>query len=48
LENLKEKDHFYNFTFAGMVILKWILKEIGHGSMDWIHLAVDRVQWWAV
>jgi hypothetical protein len=24
------------------------LKEIGWGSMDWIHLVRDRDQWWAL
>jgi hypothetical protein len=24
------------------------LREIGRGSMDWIHLAQDKDQWWAL
>jgi hypothetical protein len=24
------------------------LKELGWGGMDWIHLAQDREQWWAL
>jgi hypothetical protein len=29
------------------MVFKWIMKEQG-GSMDWIHLPQDRVQWWAL
>jgi hypothetical protein len=29
-------------------ILKWILREIGWDGMDWIELAQDRDQWWAL
>jgi hypothetical protein len=28
--------------------IKWLLREIGWGSMDWIDLAQDRDQWRAV
>jgi hypothetical protein len=28
--------------------IKMDLREIGWGVMDWIHLAQDRDQWWAV
>jgi hypothetical protein len=28
--------------------LKIDLREIGWGGMDWIHLALDEDQWWAV
>ena len=27
------------------IILRWILKEVGCGGMDWIDLAQDR-SWW--
>jgi hypothetical protein len=30
---------------GGWIILKWILREIGWGGMDWIDLTQDRVQW---
>jgi len=28
--------------------LKWILKDMGHDCVDWIYLAQDRDQWWAL
>jgi hypothetical protein len=28
--------------------IKLDLREIGWRDMDWIHLAQDRYQWWAV
>jgi hypothetical protein len=30
------------------IILKWILREMGWGGMDWIELAQDRDQWRAL
>jgi hypothetical protein len=30
------------------IILKWILRAIGWGGMDWIDLAQDRNQWTAL
>ena len=32
----------------GKVILKWNLKEVGWGGMDWIGLAQDRDRWRAL
>ena len=32
----------------GKIILKWILKEIRLEEVDWVHLAQDVVQWWAL
>jgi hypothetical protein len=32
----------------GWIILKWFLREIGLGGMDWIDLAQDRDQWRAL
>jgi hypothetical protein len=31
-----------------MIILRWILREIGWGVMGWIDLAQDRDQWRAL
>jgi hypothetical protein len=28
--------------------IKWILKEVGWGGVEWIHLAQDRDQWKAL
>jgi hypothetical protein len=30
------------------MIIKWILREIKWGGMDWIHLTRDREQWRAI
>jgi hypothetical protein len=30
-----------------MILLKWILEELG-GGMEWIDLANNRDRWWAV
>jgi hypothetical protein len=32
----------------GRIGLEWILREIGLGGVDWIHLAQDRDRWRAV
>jgi hypothetical protein len=32
----------------GWTTLKWIIREIGWGGMDWINLAQDRDQWRAL
>jgi hypothetical protein len=32
----------------GRIILRWVLREIGWGDMDWIDLAQDRDQWRAL
>jgi hypothetical protein len=32
----------------GRIILKWIFKKWGGGSMDWIVMAQDRDRWWAL
>jgi hypothetical protein len=33
---------------GGRIILKWILRELGWGGMDWIDLAQNRDQWRAL
>jgi hypothetical protein len=47
LENLKGTDHSENPCIDGRIILKWILGKWWEG-VDWMHLAQDRNQWWAV
>jgi hypothetical protein len=32
----------------GQIILRWILRKLGCGGMDWIKLAQDRDRWWAL
>jgi hypothetical protein len=43
-----EKDHQEAQDVGGWIILKWVLREIGWGGMDWIDLAEDRLQWRAL
>jgi hypothetical protein len=45
LESLKRRDHLEYIGIDGRTILSWILRKL---VMDWIHLAQDRDQWWAV
>jgi hypothetical protein len=44
-ESQKERNHWKNQDLGGWTILKWILREIGCGGIDWIGLAQDRDQW---
>jgi hypothetical protein len=32
----------------GRIIIRWILRNLDVGSMDWIELAQDRDRWWAL
>jgi hypothetical protein len=43
LENLKERDHMEDTDIDGMDL--W---EIGWEGVDWMHLAQDRDQWYAL
>jgi hypothetical protein len=43
-ETHKERDHYKDQDIRGWIILKWILREIKLGGMDWIDLAQDRDQ----
>jgi hypothetical protein len=45
-ESLKERDQLEDLGIDGGNI-KMVLKEIGWESVDLIHLAEDRDQWWA-
>jgi hypothetical protein len=44
-ESEKERYHQEDQNIDGLVILNFILTEIGWGSMNWINLAQDRDQW---
>jgi hypothetical protein len=45
-EKLKKKGAYLKVTYiVGRIILKWILKETGWRSTDWIHLAEGRDKW---
>jgi hypothetical protein len=41
-ENLKAKDHLEHQGQIGRVTVKWILKEIGWESVEWINLFQDK------
>jgi hypothetical protein len=45
---VKERDHLGDPGVDGIIILRWILKEVGFGDMDWIELAQDRDRWRAL
>jgi hypothetical protein len=42
LGNLRERDHWGDPDVDGRIILRWILQEVGWGSMGLIDLAQDR------
>jgi hypothetical protein len=44
----KEIYHWDDLDLGEWIILKWIIREIGLGDMDWIDLARDRDQWMAL
>jgi hypothetical protein len=39
----KRKRPLEDLDVGGRITLKWILREIGWGGMDWIDLAQDRI-----
>jgi hypothetical protein len=43
---LKGKDHWEDLGIGGRIILRY-LRGIEIDEANWIHLAQDRVQWWA-
>jgi hypothetical protein len=47
-ESQKEREHSGDPDTDGMIVLKWILQKWHEEGMDWIHLAQDRDQWWAL
>jgi hypothetical protein len=46
-ENTKGRDHLGILGVVWRIILKWISNKMAV-MMDWIHLAQERVQWWAL
>jgi hypothetical protein len=47
-ECILERDHQEDFNVGGMIILKYVLREVGWGNLDWIHPAHCRDQWSAL
>jgi hypothetical protein len=47
-EDLRERDHSEEIGVDGRIILRWVFRKVGCGSMDWIDLAQDRNRWRAV
>jgi hypothetical protein len=45
-ENLKGRDHLEELGIDGNIILD--LGEIVWEGVNWIHMAQDREQWWAL
>jgi hypothetical protein len=43
-----ERDKLEDQGVDVRIILRWIIKEIGCGGMDWIDLAQDRDRWRAL
>jgi hypothetical protein len=46
--NLRERDHLEDPGIGGRIVLRWIYRKWGCGSMDWIDLAQDREKWRAL
>jgi hypothetical protein len=46
--NLRERGHWGDIGVDGKIILRWIFREVGCGSMDWIVLAQDKDRWRAL
>jgi hypothetical protein len=46
-EHLKGRDHSEDLGVDGKIILEWILGKRWE-NVDWIHVALDRVQWRAI
>jgi hypothetical protein len=44
--SVKCTEHLGDLDIAGRIILRWLLKNTVE-FVNWIHLAQDRVQWWA-
>jgi hypothetical protein len=47
-ESLKEKDHLKDQDVDGRMGSKWTLGRLVGGGVEWIHLAQDRDNWWAL
>jgi hypothetical protein len=48
LEILKGRDALEDLGVDGKITLAWILGKIGWEGADWMHLAQDRDQWFAL
>ena len=46
--NLREGGHLGDSGLDGRIILRWIFREVGCRSMDWVDLAQDKDMWWAL
>ena len=46
--NMRERDHRGDQVVHWRIILRWNLREVGCGSVDWIKLAQDRDRWRAL
>jgi hypothetical protein len=44
----EKKSHLRELSIYRRIILKWILKEMGHEDFSWINLAQERNQFWAL
>jgi hypothetical protein len=42
------RDHSEDLGVDGTIILEWILGKLGGESVDWMHVAQDRDQCWAL
>jgi hypothetical protein len=47
-ENLKERAHSEDLGTDRRIILELFLGKGGWEGVDWIHLTLDRDQWWAL
>jgi hypothetical protein len=47
-KNLKGRDCFENLGEDCRIIFKWVFKAVRCEDVDWIHLAKDEYQWWAL
>jgi hypothetical protein len=45
---VKVRDHSEDLGIDGNIILELMLEKHGWEVVDWMHLAQDRDQWWAV
>jgi hypothetical protein len=48
IRNPEEKRPVEETTCRWEDNIKMHIREIGYENVDWIHLAQDRVQWWAL
>ena len=46
--DLRERNHLEDPGVDRRIILRWILRKLNVGGMDWIELAQDRDRWRAL